>query len=142
MKLPIAAHKVIPHRDSMLLIDTLVASAQGAGTVEATLTPSSVAATPDGTLSQLIYVELMAQAYAAVKGWEITQSGMDFPIGYLVGVQKFQVHKKSRVGKLLIINVTTIGEFEGFAIVEGTIFRAGSTVATGKIKLWVPPEEV
>lgn len=125
----------------MLLIDTLTASDQGAGTVETVLSATSVAANADQTLSPLIHVELMAQAYAAVKGWEIMQAGLDFPIGFLVGVQKFTLHNHARAGEHLTIDVTTAGEFEGFAIVEGTVSCGETAIASGKIKLWVPQED-
>lgn len=141
MQLPIPAKEIIPHRSSMLLIDTLVSSDEGHGSVEACLPDTCLTADENGTIAPLTLVELIAQTYAAVKGWELTQAGHDFSIGYLVGVQKFTSEKPARVGEQLTVNVETFGEFESFAIVEGTVLQGETVLATGKIKLWIPPAE-
>ncbi|MBI9080489.1 MAG: radical SAM protein [Pseudodesulfovibrio sp.] len=141
MQLPLPACKVIPHRDSMLLIDTLVTSMQGQGRAETTRPATCIASEASSVLTPLIFVELIAQTYAAVKGWEIAQAGKEFPIGYLVGVQKFEILKPAHAGDRLVIDVSTVGEFEGFAIVAGTILNKDEILATGKIKLWVPQGE-
>lgn len=125
----------------MLLIDTLVSSADGSGRAQAIPDASCIAANDDGSLTPLIFVELMAQTYAAVKGWEITHAGKEFPIGYLVGVQKFEAITPGMIEEKLVIDVTTIGEFEGFAVVEGTVSKDRTVLAQGKIKLWVPQKE-
>lgn len=134
----IPAYKLIPHRDSMLLIDSFTPMEPGQGRAETTLTESSIAATASGEIDSLILVELIAQAYAALKGWEFTQAGMDIPIGYLVGVQKFTVLGAPQTDQLLTIEVATLGEFDGFAIIEGTVSNGDTTLASGKIKLWAP----
>ncbi len=125
----------------MLLIDTLVASTQGNGRVTTTLPKSCIAAGTAGVISPLIHIELMAQAFAAAKGWEIIETGGEFPIGYLVGVQQFSTLSEAKAGDLLTIEVGTVGEFEGFAIVEGSVKRGDTLIAAGKIKLWVPQDE-
>lgn len=141
MILPQPAHKIVPHRDAMLLIDTLVSSADGAGQAQTVLNDGSIAAAGDGTVLPLIHVELLAQTYAAVRGWELINAGRDFPIGYLVGVQKFEHRIPAPTGTKLRIDVATAGEFEGFAIVEGTVSSGDIVHATGKIKLWIPEDE-
>jgi radical SAM protein with 4Fe4S-binding SPASM domain len=141
MKLPLPAHRIIPHRDSMLLIDTLVFSEVGSGVAQARLGATSPAVDESGTVSPLIHVELIAQAYAAAKGWEIVSAGRDVPLGYLVGVQKYEVLGTAHTNETLTVRVATAGEFEGFAVVEGSVERDGATIATAKIKLWVPDGE-
>lgn len=141
MSFPVPAHTIIPHRNAMLLIDSLTRSGQGEGVVEAHLGTTSAAVDDSGTLSPFIHVELIAQAYAAVKGWEIIQAGLEVPVGYLVGVQKFEVHETAEADDPLKIHVATIGEFEGFAVVQGTVTRNNTPVAGGKIKVWVPEED-
>ena len=141
MKLPLPAHKLVPHRNSMLLIDTLVTFMQGQGRAETTLPDTCIAAETSGLLTPLILVELIAQTYAAVRGWGFIQAGKKIPIGYLVGVQKLEVFKPAQISDRLIIDVTTVGEFESFAIVEGTVSNNNDILATGKIKLWTPQEE-
>lgn len=141
MRLPVPASDIIPHRGAMLLIDTLEASADGTGSARTTLPPTCLTAGEDGVIDSLTLVELVAQTYAAVVGWEMIQAGHDFPIGYLVGVQKFSSTAPARADEELTVKVETVGEFEGFAIVEGSVLREETILATAKIKLWVPPEE-
>lgn len=124
----------------MLLIDTLTASHDGSGVAESTLPDDCIAADTDGRIDPLAFIELIAQTYAAVKGWEITQAGKEFPIGYLVGVQKFETCNPGFVGELFTVEVETVGEFEGFAVVEGMVRRDETVLAQGKIKLWVPED--
>jgi len=125
----------------MLLVDTLVSVEEGRGTVETRLPQSCLAAEENGTLAPLTLVELIAQAYAAVKGWELAKAGLEFNLGYLVGVQKFSYEQPAKIGELLTVNVETFGEFDSFAIVEGAVLQGETVLATGKIKLWVPPKE-
>jgi len=125
----------------MLLIDTLVASDEGSGTAEARLDADCITADGNGVIAPLTLVELIAQTYAAVKGWELTQAGHAFSIGYLVGVQKVSCESPAKAGEQLTVSVETFGEFDNFAIVEGTVLQGDTTLATAKIKLWVPPEE-
>jgi len=139
-ELPIAAAKIIPHRESMLLINELVEAGNGAGKATARLDADAIVAAPSSAVDPLTFVELAAQTYAAVKGWEIIRDGGKFPIGYLVGVQKFEAHAGAMVGDDLTISVETAGEFEGFAVVQGSVHRGDTCLADLKIKLWVPPD--
>ncbi|WFS63852.1 3-hydroxyacyl-ACP dehydratase [Pseudodesulfovibrio thermohalotolerans] len=123
----------------MLLVDILVASEQGTGCVETTLPGDGPAAGEGGTISPLVFVELLAQTYAAIRGWELAAAGLPIPEGYLVGVQRFVVLGRARGGEKLVVDVETVGEFEGFYVVEGRISQGGDVVATGNVKLWIPP---
>lgn len=124
----------------MLLIDTLLTAEAGSGCAETTISHDGIAMSDSRELAPAIFIELMAQTYAAVKGWEILQTGKEFPIGYLVGVQKFKAIGTATSGQKLTINVETVGEFEGFAVVEGFVKQSDTILAQGKIKLWVPEE--
>lgn len=124
----------------MLLIDTLVASHDGGGVAQSILPKDCIVADVSGRIDPIAFIELMAQTYAAVKGWEITQAGKEFPIGYLVGVQKFESLSPCFTDEMLTIEVATVGEFEGFAVVEGIVRRNETVLAQGKIKLWVPED--
>lgn len=139
--LPMAAEKIIPHRDSMLLIHELVQARGGNGTATTRIGDGHIAVDRSGTLDPLVFVELTAQTYAVVKGWEIMQDGGEFPIGFLVGVQKSDVLGQAHVGDEVAIHVETAGEFEGFAVVEGTVRRGDEILAELKIKLWVPTDD-
>lgn len=138
MKLPLPASDLIPHRGRMLLVDTFVFYDTGLGRAVATVRPDTMLLEPGGRLSPLASVELIAQTYAALHGWELKLKGLAPTFGYLVGVQSFEALHAVAAGQTLEIEVRTAGEFEDFAVVEGTVSCAEKLVARGKIKLWAP----
>jgi predicted hotdog family 3-hydroxylacyl-ACP dehydratase len=91
----------------------------------------------DGTLDAVALVELLAQGYAVIKGYDDRRQGKEVSEGYLVGVRKFRVTGQARAGEQLLIRIRTVGSFEGFAVVDGEIENAIETIATGTIKLWI-----
>lgn len=144
MNLPAQAEKLLPHRGQMLLIDSVLTVEDGAGTAHADLSAESIAVASDGNLLPPFYIELLAQTYAAVCGYRLQSLGQPVPEGYLVGVQKFQIMPEAYTdfsNNELLISVQTVGDFDGFAVVEGTVSREGKILAEGKIKLFVPQDE-
>ena len=124
----------------MLLIDSLIEVDDKGGHATTTLDDDCIGVA-SGIVDPLIGVELMAQAFAAVKGWENLIAGEEFPNGFLVGVRKYEPLAPIPAHKQLNIHVTIVGEFENFAVVTGTVSCEGQQLATGKIKLWVPEED-
>ena len=121
----------------MRLVDTLRSYAQGAGTVEACLPADSIVAGPRGELDEVAFVELIAQGYATVKGYEDLLLGKPIQQGLLVGVRKLHLTGTAVAGERLLIGINTIGIFEGFSVVEGNVTANGNIIAAGTIKLWL-----
>ncbi|CCO23429.1 3-hydroxylacyl-ACP dehydratase [Maridesulfovibrio hydrothermalis] len=144
MKLPVKAEKVLPHRGRMLLIDTVTSAEDGAGTVTTRLPANSISRTADGRIFAPFYIELVAQAYAAICGYSFLSRDIPVPEGYLVGVQKFEIHQNPPADcpfeSQLIISVQTLGSFDGFAVVEGVVSCDSKVIAEGKIKVFVPED--
>ncbi len=138
--LPVAAESLVPHRGPMLLIDRLVSCTGVGGTVEARVKADNPFLGPSGELEPLAAVELLAQAFAACKGYADLADGSGPGKGFLVGARKVVTHDVARVGDVLQVNVAAKGEFDGFAVVEGEVRHDGRLVATGSLKLWVPRE--
>lgn len=137
LTLPMPAATFIPHRPPMQLVDTLLSYAEGTGLVETTLGADCILVGADGTLEETALVELLAQAYAVLRGYDDLLRERPISEGYLVGVRKLQVAGRARAGEALLIRIRTVGCFEGFAVAEGEIERAGEVVASGTIKLWI-----
>lgn len=135
--MPVQAEKLLPHRGKMLLIDTVLTAAEGAGTAVARPDEKSIARGPDGKIMTPFHVEFIAQTYAAVCGCDFITRGLPVPEGFLVGVQKFEIHPQQDEysDQELLISVQTLGEFNGFAVVEGTVSCEGRVLAEGRIKL-------
>ena len=137
LTLPVCAEAFIPHRPPMRLVDTLISFADASGLVETTIPADCILADTDGTLDDAAFVELLAQSYAVIKGYDDTLHGKEISEGYLVGVRKMRIIGRASVGDKLLIRIWTVGRFEGFAVAEGEIACAEETIASGSIKLWI-----
>lgn len=140
LALPLPAERLIPHRPPMRLVDTLLSFADGSGLTEACPAAECILADARGELDPAALVELIAQSYAAVKGYDDLSNDRPVKEGFLVGVRKLRITGKAFTGDRLLTTIRTVGTFEGFAVAEGEIVRAGETIATGTIKLWIVDE--
>ena len=140
LSLPLSADRVIPHRPPMQLVDLLMACDPdaGAGTVEAVPGRKGLLMTGDGRLEPLALFEMIAQAYAAVKGYESLLKGLPVRGGYLVGIRRGRVEEIVSPGDRLIISVRTEKVLGEFSVAQGTVARAGRSVASAVIKVWSP----
>ncbi|WP_415718822.1 3-hydroxylacyl-ACP dehydratase [Maridesulfovibrio sp.] len=145
MPLPMEARKLLPHRGQMLLLDSVLSADEEGGTALADLSSQSISLGHDGNMLPPFYIELVAQTYAAVCGYHLLKTGQPIPDGYLVGVQKFQINQSfsdiNFSSSELLIKVRTVGNFDGFAVVEGKVSREDIIMAEGRIKLFVPQDE-
>ncbi len=141
LNFPIAAEQLIPHRSPMCLIDRLLSYAGLKGEVEAILTPGSISLQEDGSMVQTAMVELIAQSFAAIKGYADRLEGK--PIGgrgFLVGVKRFTFQGPAYEKDRLLITITQTGEADEFALAEGRVTRGEEVLAFGNVMVWVPRE--
>ena len=137
LKLPLPAEAFIPHRPPMRLVDSLISYDDAGGVVEARLAADCILVDADGALDEAALVELLAQSYAVIKGYDDTLHGKEISAGYLVGVKKMRVIGRAYMGDRLLIRIRTVGSFEEFAVAEGEIECNAKIIATGTIKLWI-----
>jgi predicted hotdog family 3-hydroxylacyl-ACP dehydratase len=135
--LPMAASLLIPHRTPMRLVDTLLSVHEGCGVTESVLPRTSMMADGEGRLDEVVFMELIAQSYAAFKGYMDLLEGKPAGEGFLVGVRHMAFTGRAHAGDLLRTSVRTVTSFGGFAVVEGSVTRGDETVASGIIKLWI-----
>ena len=141
LTLPLPAQELIPHRKPMCMVDRLVEFADQGGTVEAFVSSDNALVNDDGRLDPLAVAEMIAQAYAVVKGYDDHLSGEPVKQGFLVGIRKIQFHQAVFAGDNLRIHVNTVGNIAGFAVVEGVVTHKSDIIAEGQIKLWVKEDE-
>lgn len=137
LTLPLPAEEFIPHRLPMRLVDRLLSYGEAAGVVEAIIHPDCILTDKDGHLDEAAFVELVAQSYALIKGYDDTLNNKEVSEGYLVGAKKIRITGHASTGDRLLIRINTIGSFEGFAVAEGEISKGEEIVAGGTIKLWI-----
>jgi len=138
LTLPIDAELLVPHRRPACMIDRLVNYSDESGVVEALIHSENLLIDGDGVLDSTAYMELIAQAYAAFKGYRDLLRGAPVKKGFLVVVKRMECKGEAFRGDLLRIDVATISEVGDFAIAEGTITRNDNVIASGSLTLWIP----
>lgn len=137
LTLPMPAQALIPHRPPMQLVQRLLSYGDQAGVVEAEFPADGILVASGGIVDQVALVELLAQGYAVIKGYDDLLQGKEISKGYLVGLKKIRLLGAARAGETLLVRVRTVGSFEGFAVAEGEVERSGETIAAGTLKLWI-----
>ena len=136
--LPIDAELLVPHRRPVCMIDRLIEYRDESCVVEALIHSGDLLVDEDGVLDRVAYMELIAQAFAAFKGYHETLHEKPVKKGFLVVVKHMECRKEAFLGDLLGVKVSTISEVGDFAIAEGTITRGDEVLATGSLTLWIP----
>ncbi|MGZ9149121.1 MAG: 3-hydroxyacyl-ACP dehydratase [Candidatus Deferrimicrobiaceae bacterium] len=121
----------------MRLVDTLVSANDGCAVAESVLPRSAMMADGEGKIDEVAFMELIAQSYAAFKGYLDRMDGKPPGEGFLVGVRHLEITGRAYAGDRLLTSIRTVGTFGGFAVVEGAVTRGDETLASGTLKLWL-----
>ncbi len=136
---PVPIERLLPQRPPMLLLDRLLSCTPTEGTADARLTPGNLFRLADDSIHAAALFELMAQAYAAVQGYQDTLAGKPVGIGYLAGITRAVVHGAARVGDRLLVNVRQTAVVPPFVRAEARVLRGDETLAEGELTLFIPP---
>lgn len=121
----------------MRFVDTLVSVTDGWAVVESVLPRSSILADGEGKIDEVAFVELIAQSFAAFKGYMDRMDGKPPGEGFLVGVRRLGITGPAYAGDRLRTSIRTVAAIGGFAVVEGAVRRGDETLASGTLKLWL-----
>lgn len=136
VKLPTAVGSMIPQQAPMRLVDNLISVGERVAVVESAVKSDHLFVNADGTLEAAAYLEMIAQAAAAMNGFRTQVRAGNEVEGYLLGARKLEVLKPARLGDTLRIHVFKATRFGDFGIIEGKIFRNETLLANGEIKVW------
>lgn len=140
LSLPLAAEALMPHRLPMRLVDRLVEYGGDSGVVEAEVAAGNPLLDGQGCLDEVALAELLAQAYALVKGYGARRDGEPIRKGFLVGFREFVCEGPARLGDRLRVTVRAVADVEDFTVAEGEVWRGAERIAHGSLKLWIPKE--
>jgi predicted hotdog family 3-hydroxylacyl-ACP dehydratase len=140
VSLPLEAEHIVPHRKPIRLVDRLIECTEDAATAEATIEPENVLADEDGRVDRAVFIELMAQTYAACKGHLGIIQGEPVRKGFLVGVRSLSISGDLSVGDRAVIQVKKATVFGAFAVIDGIVLRDGLQLASANLKLWIPDQ--
>jgi predicted hotdog family 3-hydroxylacyl-ACP dehydratase len=139
MTLPADTQAYMLHRPPLRLVQSLLRVEDDYAEAQTALNPGDVGVAPDGRLEAAVLLELVAQTYAASRGYQDRDSGTPGELGYLVGASNFHVEQRPRAGQQLLIKIQSSCSFESFYLVDGQVLCEGRVVAGGTLKVWVQP---
>jgi 3-hydroxymyristoyl/3-hydroxydecanoyl-(acyl carrier protein) dehydratase len=138
--LPCAAIELVHQRPPMLLVDRLLVRDRRANfSVVEALVPGGGPFVEQGRwVLPEYFVELLAQAMAAVNGYDDLIDGEKSQRAFLVGIEEFSWLGSAGPGDLLMIEVVKSFEFGPVTVMAGKILNeTGQVLASGEIKAWV-----
>lgn len=95
---------------------------------------------PGGGAIPEYFVELVAQAMAAVNGYDAQTDGAAATRGLLVGIDRFLWQGAAAAGEELRVELVKVFEFGPVTVMGGRVFNlAGELLAEGEIKAWEQP---
>lgn len=137
--MPCPASQLVAQRPPMLLAGELLQRDRpnNHGLVSATVPDAGVFAVGAGRVIPEYYVELVAQAMAAVNGFDALSDGIASRKGLLVGIDAFCWLADARAGEKLTVEVVKTFVFGPVTTAAGKVFNSrGDVIATGELKAW------
>lgn len=137
-KLPCQAIDLVPQRAPMLLVDQLVSRERQANfaLIAASVPTTGIFIEHDQVLPEY-FIELVAQAMAAVNGYDGRVDGAPSGRGFLVGIDDFNWHGIAKPGERLLIELQKNFEFGPVTVMAGQVLNeTGDILAGGEIKVW------
>jgi len=137
--LPAPAAGLLPHRRPVRLIEQILAVDGRSGRAEARIRKNPLFAAPGGRLDAAAHLELIAQTFAAVKGWRERTLGIPPQTGYLVGADGLLVRGAPQIGDLVTVTMEETERIGSLVVVQGRSYRGDRLLARGSLKLWMAP---
>ncbi len=134
--LPISVDRLIPQKNPMRVIDNLLRVSERCADFNVIVSNDMIFVREDGVLDEYVYMEMVAQAAAALTGFKSLGINDQVVDGLLLGGKKFEIFGKSHIGDTLNISIFKYARFGDFGIIKGTISRGEDIIAEGEIKIW------
>ncbi len=136
----ISAELLIPHRRLMKLIDWVKKPTQSSLQAETTVTESWPLNTA-GKVSSIIFIELVAQAVAALSTWRRGE-GAKPRVGFLVGVKEVEFLSSSiPVMTKLTVQIDELYHIGEYAVFEGYVSSGSASFCKTIIQVMEPKDE-
>jgi predicted hotdog family 3-hydroxylacyl-ACP dehydratase len=120
----------------MRVIDRLDKIAERAGEASVRIANDMLFVREDGSLDEVMYLELIAQGAAALNGFKKLGVNNGTIDGYLLGAKKLEIFGKAEIGDLLTVSIFKDASYGDFGIVQGKVLRGDEILARGEIKTW------
>jgi predicted hotdog family 3-hydroxylacyl-ACP dehydratase len=138
MNLPSIApvEEILPQRAPMRVIDALEHAQPNLAICAAMPDAESPFAREDGTLDEVVLLEMLAQTTAAYEGYTQGRRGDDRIKGLFLGARGFRVLRRPRAGEKITLRAEKETEFSGFAVARVQALNGDEVLAEGELKFW------
>jgi len=132
--LPSSTAGLVPHQKPMLLVDRLLEVGEET-TAETLVSEDMPFVSDDGTVDDVAFLEIIAQAVAAHNGFRRFGNGGKQE-GFLIGAKELAIHGRARKGDRLKVSLSKVTEYGDLAVIRGKVSTNGTVLAEGEIKVW------
>ncbi len=140
MRLPADTEPFMLHRSPLRLVRRLLRVEGDFAEAETALEAGDVGIGSDGKVERTALLEMVAQTYAAARGYRDLSENRPPALGYLVGASDFHIERAPRAGQAFRIEVQSSNSFEDFYSVEGCVVCQAEILAAGTLKVWLQTE--
>jgi predicted hotdog family 3-hydroxylacyl-ACP dehydratase len=140
MNLPADTEQFMLHRAPMRLVHRLLCVEGDRAEAESKPEAGDAVIGPDGKVERTALLEMVAQTYAAARGYRDLSENKPPALGYLVGASDFRIERAPQAGQLLRIEVQSANSFEDFYLVDGRVLCQNQVLAEGTLKVWLQIE--
>lgn len=128
--------QLLPHREPMLMIESLVRVESDSATATKTFSSGDYGLEGRYVLEPVL-IECLAQTVAALQGYHARKSGKEPSEGMLVGVNGFEFYRPAVADSELELNVNISRYIGPFCLATGHIKQQGQLIAEGSLKFYI-----
>jgi len=132
--------KLIPHREPMIMVDSLLEFSDGNATVGLTILKDNLFVNND-EFSETGLIEHMAQAAALYIGFKNHAKEQSAKEGFIASIKKLNIQKLPKVDQVITTDVSIIHEIMHMSTVKLSTFSNGIEIANAQMNTVLKEEE-
>lgn len=132
--------KLIPHREPMIMVDSLLEFSDGNATVGLTILKDNLFVNND-EFSETGLIEHMAQAAALYNGFKNYVKEQSAKEGFIASIKKLNIQKLPKVDQVITTDVSIIHEIMHMSTVKLSTFSNGIEIANAQMNTVLKEEE-
>ncbi|MDR3112788.1 MAG: hypothetical protein LBU09_00245 [Endomicrobium sp.] len=127
------------HKKPMLLVDAILEETKKTAITSFKVQEDCIFLDETFVLARSVFVEIIAQSFAAVDTYQKQRDKKERSKGFLVGVRDFKIYADASCGDELICKLEKTDEVSGLNICKGAILKNGKALAEGELRIFEIP---
>lgn len=133
-------HKIIPQRQPIIMVDTLVSCDKANATTSFEINPDNIFI-ENGCLNESGLIENIAQTAAAKAGYVFLKKNKPIPIGFIGAIKKVKIQSLPKTGRRLNTIITVLNNIFGVTLIYGKVTCNDILIAECEMKILIVNEE-